>query len=242
MVTRYKNWAPRLGIAYRLDEKTVIRTGFGISYTPFSDNTYAYNYPVRSNNYYTNVGDGYAITYLPSGSPATFQQGFPALAIQEAILGPDHPNLIDTIYKLAFLMSSSGRPPDAEHLLYRAAAIREKVSGPDNTDLADLLGNLAALLLNEGKNAEGEPLLRRALAIQERTVGPNHRDTGKSLNDLPILLDREGNPEQSVPLFERALAIYRTAFGPQSQEARSVEQLLNEVLKRLKSNVLDITV
>jgi hypothetical protein len=78
MVTRYKYFAPRLGIAYRLDDKTVIRTGFGISYTPFPDNTYAYNYPVRSNNYYTNVGDGYAIAYLPNGSPATFQNGFPS--------------------------------------------------------------------------------------------------------------------------------------------------------------------
>jgi hypothetical protein len=78
MVTRYKYFAPRLGIAYRLDDKTVIRAGFGISYTPFPDNTYAYNYPVRSNNFYTNVGDGFAIAYLPNGQPASFQQGFPA--------------------------------------------------------------------------------------------------------------------------------------------------------------------
>jgi len=77
MVTRYKEWAPRLGIAYRLDDKTVIRAGFGISYTPFGDNNYAYNYPVRANNFYTNVGDGYAETLLPSGQPASFQNGFP---------------------------------------------------------------------------------------------------------------------------------------------------------------------
>ncbi len=30
--TKYKNFAPRLGIAYSLDDKTVIRTGFGIFY------------------------------------------------------------------------------------------------------------------------------------------------------------------------------------------------------------------
>jgi len=78
MITRYKYFAPRLGIAYRLDDKTVIRSGFGISYTPFPDNTYAYNYPVRSNNFYTNVGDGFAPVLLPNGQQATFQQGFPA--------------------------------------------------------------------------------------------------------------------------------------------------------------------
>ncbi len=49
----YNYFAPRLGFAYRLSEKTVVRGGFGISYTPFEDNTYAYNYPVRANNGYT---------------------------------------------------------------------------------------------------------------------------------------------------------------------------------------------
>ena len=77
MKTHYNYFAPRLGLAYRLTDKTVIRAGFGTSYTPFPDNTYAYNYPVRSNNFYTNVGNGYASALLPNGQPATFQTGFP---------------------------------------------------------------------------------------------------------------------------------------------------------------------
>jgi len=77
MKTHYGDFAPRIGLAYRLTEKTVIRAGFGTSYTPFPDNTYAYNYPVRSNNFYSNVGDGYATTLLPGGQAATFQNGFP---------------------------------------------------------------------------------------------------------------------------------------------------------------------
>jgi hypothetical protein len=76
--SRFKYFAPRLGIAYRLDDKTVIRTGFGISYTPFPDNNWAYNYPVRSNNLYTSNGNSYAVAVLPGGAPPTFQNGFPA--------------------------------------------------------------------------------------------------------------------------------------------------------------------
>ena len=80
MVKRYKNFAPRFGLAYRLTDKTVIRAGFGISYTPFADNTYAYNYPIRANNEF----DPTVNTYGPAtigigGAPATFQAGFPAL-------------------------------------------------------------------------------------------------------------------------------------------------------------------
>ena len=77
MKTHYNYFAPRVGLAYRVTDKTVVRAGFGTSYTPFPDNTYAYNYPVRSNNFYNNVGDGFAAALLPNGQPATFQQGFP---------------------------------------------------------------------------------------------------------------------------------------------------------------------
>ena len=83
MQTHYKYFAPRLGLAYRLTEKTVIRSGFGISYTPFQDNTYAYNFPVRANNAYNTSAapgaNGYGPAVLSDGvTPASFQVGFPA--------------------------------------------------------------------------------------------------------------------------------------------------------------------
>jgi hypothetical protein len=77
--TRYKYFAPRTGFAYRLRPNTVLRGGFGISYTPFMDNTYAYNYPVRANNSYQPVGSAYSPAVLGDGvTVATFQAGFPA--------------------------------------------------------------------------------------------------------------------------------------------------------------------
>lgn len=79
METRYRYFAPRAGLAYRLTDNTVIRTGFGISYTPFPDNSYAYNYPVRANNAYSAAGAGFGPALLADGvTPASFQAGFPA--------------------------------------------------------------------------------------------------------------------------------------------------------------------
>src|SRR5258708_1216875 len=77
METRYTLFAPRVGFSYRATENTVIRGGFGISYTPFEDNTYAYNYPVRANNSYQQL-NAYQPALLGNGSAATFQAGFPA--------------------------------------------------------------------------------------------------------------------------------------------------------------------
>jgi hypothetical protein len=73
----YHYFAPRFGLAYRMTEKTVVRAGFGISYTPYPDNTYAYNYPVRANNGYNPLVTTYGPAILNTGQVATWQNGFP---------------------------------------------------------------------------------------------------------------------------------------------------------------------
>lgn len=81
MATQYKNFAPRTGFSYRVSDATVVRGGFGVSFTPFPDNTYAYNYPVRANNSYNPVGiaSSFTPTVLGDGvTVASFQAGFPA--------------------------------------------------------------------------------------------------------------------------------------------------------------------
>ena len=77
MQTDYKNFAPRLGVSYRASEKTVVRSGFGISYVPFVDNSYAYNYPIKTSTYYTNTPT-YGAALNPAGGLVNFVTGIPA--------------------------------------------------------------------------------------------------------------------------------------------------------------------
>jgi len=74
----YRDFAPRVGLAYRLNEKTVIRAGGGISWIPFPDNKYAWdNYPVKQNAVYNNLGT-YGQSVGSDGSILTMASGFPA--------------------------------------------------------------------------------------------------------------------------------------------------------------------
>jgi hypothetical protein len=69
-VQRYlKNFGPRAGATYRLNDKTVVRGGYGLSTLPFPDNSYAYNFPVKQNNVFQSPNQ-----FLPAGS---MQTGFP---------------------------------------------------------------------------------------------------------------------------------------------------------------------
>jgi Carboxypeptidase regulatory-like domain len=80
MATQYKYFSPRTGFAYRPTDQTVVRGGFGISYAPYPDNSYAYNYPIRANNSYGLSGSSpyTAAVGADNVNTATFQAGFPA--------------------------------------------------------------------------------------------------------------------------------------------------------------------
>lgn len=79
LATRYRYFAPRLGVAYRTDAKTVIRAGYGISYQSWPDNlnTYATNFPLKQNNAY-NPLNSYTPALRADGTPASMAGGFPA--------------------------------------------------------------------------------------------------------------------------------------------------------------------
>jgi hypothetical protein len=77
--TYYHYFAPRVGLAYRFTDKLVLRSGFGISYEPFPNNQYAWNYPVRQANG-TNQPTNISLPQWPSTQIASMSFGFPAPA------------------------------------------------------------------------------------------------------------------------------------------------------------------
>ena len=121
----FKYIAPRTGISYRLRNNTVLRAGFGISFTPFPDNTYAYDYPVRANLSYGLIGTS---SYTPAEEPnststvacpasggysiATFQCGFPApVAVTipaNGIISANTTQLISQAYNVIGTMKLGG--------------------------------------------------------------------------------------------------------------------------------------
>ena len=64
-----KNFGPRAGASYRLNDRTVLRGGYGVSTLPFPDNSYIYNYPVKQNNVF-NAPNNFA-------SAGSMKNGFP---------------------------------------------------------------------------------------------------------------------------------------------------------------------
>jgi len=89
-----------------------------------------------------------------------------ALALCEAALGPDHQEVLNSVTRLAQLVSDLGRYEEAESLFARVVETQERLHGPENLELAAALDNLAILLDQKGEFAKSEVLYRRVAAIE----------------------------------------------------------------------------
>jgi hypothetical protein len=77
--TYYTGFAPRVGVSYRFNPKTVLRAGYGMSWIPFPDNSYAFNFPVKQTNAYP-ATNSFSQSITPAGQYLSMGTGFPALA------------------------------------------------------------------------------------------------------------------------------------------------------------------
>jgi hypothetical protein len=74
-----KSFAPRLGAAYRLDEKTVFRGGYGISYLVRDTNVY--NFPVSQANQFSPANSFVAAGSMATGAPTPNPVQLPSTGI-----------------------------------------------------------------------------------------------------------------------------------------------------------------
>jgi len=154
------------------------------------------------------------------------------LAIQEKILGKNHPRTVVTLNNLALLYKAMGDYSRAEPLYQRALAICEKTLGPNHHDTATTLNNLAVLYQAMGDYSRAEPLYQRALAICEKTLGPNHHDTAATLNNLALVYQAMGDYSRAKPLYQRALVICEKTLGPNHHDTAAA---LNNLAKLYKA-------
>src|ERR671937_628026 len=86
-----------------------------------------------------------------------------AAALQEASLGPLHPDLANTLNNLGVVCEINDNPVDAEHCLRRAVAIATTVLTPDHPFVATSRQNLRDFCEARRKRVDAPPLMRRRL-------------------------------------------------------------------------------
>src|SRR6266540_3334634 len=164
-----------------------------------------------------------------------------ALELREEALGPESPDVAQSLNNLAIIYRDKGDYAKAEPLVQRALAIREKALGPEHPDVAASLNILANLYRGKGDYAKAEPLVQRALAIREKALGPESPDVAESLTSLAIIYRDKGDYAKAEPLYQRALAIYEKALGPEHPDAAESLNLLARLYEAKGDLTLAVT-
>lgn len=136
-----------------------------------------------------------------------------AVAVAEAVLAPDSPELAKRLANLAMVLRAQGDPDGARRLLERAVRIEVRVLPPTHPQLATDLSNLAAVLLDRGDLDGARGRLEQAVAIHEAALGADHPAVAIDRSNLADALRRQGDLDGAAAQLERALAMGEASLG-----------------------------
>jgi eukaryotic-like serine/threonine-protein kinase len=149
-----------------------------------------------------------------------------AVDLRRRVLGPEHPETLNTMDNLAMVYREQGSYQQAEALEGQTLEIRRRVLGPEHANTLRSMANLAIAYEDEGKFEQAEALDSQVLEIQQRLLGPEHPNTLTSMNDLALVYRFEGKYEQAEALQSQTLGIRRRVLGPEHPKTlRSMSNL-----------------
>jgi eukaryotic-like serine/threonine-protein kinase len=136
-----------------------------------------------------------------------------ALVMRRKLLGNEHPDVGESLNKLAGALWHQGKPGEAEGPVREAVAMRKKLFGNEHLSVAHSLDLLSLVLASQGKLTEAESAVREALATQRKLFGNEHLDVANSLGILSGVLVQQGRLAEAENVIREALAMQRKLFG-----------------------------
>ncbi|KAK3613652.1 hypothetical protein LTR56_027755 [Elasticomyces elasticus] len=165
-----------------------------------------------------------------------------ALKGREKALGPEHPDTLKSVSKMATVLLSQGKYEAAEEMNRQALKGREKALGLEHHDTLTSVSNLAQVLQCQGKYEAAEEMNRRALKGYEKALGPEHPHTLTSVsnlaqvlqcqgNNLALVLQCQGKYKAAEEMDRRALKGREKALGPEHHDTLTSVNNLAQVLQ-----------
>jgi len=155
-----------------------------------------------------------------------------AMDTQRRMLGPEHPETLQSATSLGNCLRFLGHYPEAEKLNRETLATERRVLGPRHPATLSSMSSLGETLYSQGRYLEAEKLQRDALEIQSRVLGPEHPDTLTSMRDLSATLREEGHFAEAERVQRQVLEIQRRNLGADHPDTlRTMNSLGSTVLQ-----------
>lgn len=156
------------------------------------------------------VGTTYHNLGLYEQAETHFRQ---TLATYQRIYGDEHPETLEAMNNLGYLLCDRGKLRESETLLRAAVAGFEQALGPNHEQRQTALNNLSVTLTDLGDIEGAASISREVLDARLATLGEDHSLTLLSLNNLGVVYMRLGRLEEAEAMIRRALSGRRRVLG-----------------------------
>ncbi|HEY2509326.1 MAG TPA: serine/threonine-protein kinase [Polyangiaceae bacterium] len=145
-----------------------------------------------------------------------------ALAIEEKVLTPEHPETATTLLRLAQTLMRAARYDESIALERRVLAIREKVFGLSHPAVAGVYNDLANSLVGKGEYTEAIAAYRHSLELNTAAYGALNKSVADNLQNLGSALAYAGQFDEGFATLERAIAVSEQIYPAGHDEIASV--------------------
>lgn len=162
-----------------------------------------------------------------------------ALAIQERLLGINHPTTASTIENIASVHYNLSNLSESLDWHYRALNILTNTLGENHPDIANILNNIGVILDDQGKYNEALEYYHKALIIFEKVFGRDNADTAQAYNNIALNYSNRGEHQKALEWYKKALLIFSNVFGtthPLTVTIKRNIKKLNRVCKDKKTS------
>jgi serine/threonine protein kinase len=141
-----------------------------------------------------------------------------AIKLRQSQFGEEHPDTLESMFKLGWLYEHQKRYNEAEPLLVKSLEIRRRVLGEEHPDTLNSMAQLGWMYGGQGRYNEAEPLWVKSLEIGRRVLGEEHPATLWYMNDLGWLYSMQDRYKEAEPLLVKSLEIRRRVLGEENLE------------------------
>jgi tetratricopeptide (TPR) repeat protein len=156
----------------------------------------------------------YHLIELGDSASQAIALGEPLTADLEQLLGPSHPDTLNSRNSLAAAYLGAGRAANAIPLFEQTLVILQRQLGLDHPDTLTSRNNLASAYQDAGRVAEAISLFEQNLALRERLLGPDHPGSMNSRGNLAAAYLAADRVAEAIPLLEQTLADRERGLGP----------------------------
>ena len=163
----------------------------------------------------------YHLIELGDRAPQAIAVGESLTADLERLLGPGHPDTLNSRNSLAAAYLAAGRVADAIPLFEQTLVVLQRHLGPDHPDTLTSQNNLATAYQDAGRVAEAIQLYEQNLAVRERLQDPDDPSTLNSRGNLAAAYLAADRVADAIVLFEQTLAGRDRVLGPDHPDTQT---------------------